>query len=303
MKKLFIILFVFVATLALSSCGRDDFYDPYGPYQPDQPGQNWSFDDNKLSNQLSQTEKNLVGSYISDDGQEPVIYLTLSENRSGSYTSNGATSSFSWYVDGSNLYMKYSDNKGEYYTITYDSSNRLCLNNIPFVANNKGDGQETSDVLVGQWQGKMADNFYTEMYNFESAEGLATIFEFAADGTGAQLDYDEAAALENHSVLTFTWIRNGNTISLNYNDPDKLWSSANINSPMITSGKFTGSISYTGYANSYKFSFASVTGFDWSPYLSQSTEAKTTRSIQKTSRMEQLRLLNTTSESKGSFKR
>lgn len=290
MKKLSTLLVALAATFALAACSNDDYYEPAPPPYTD-----------PFTQQLSEAEKAMVGSYVSDDGQEHSIYLVLSESRAGSYTANGQTSTFKWCLDGSELYLEFADNTGESYPVSYDASGRLCLETadgyiIPFVAYN--DGQASDDVLVGQWQGKLGDAFYKDVYGFDDATDLATIFEFAADGTGAQLDYNKFSATTDFSANTFTWVRNGNTISLSYDDNDNGWTSANIDGPSITSAQFTGSVSYTGFAP-YKLSMAHVEGFDWSPYLY--TDA--TRAGKPQSRLAQLRGKDRHTVSGGTFKR
>lgn len=298
MKKILSLLVAFVAAFSLCAC--DDGWHDYDDHHPTYPD---TFNRDNLSNELSHTERNLLGSYKSDDGKEPVIYLTLGEDRSGSYASNGQTVTFSWYVEGSRLYMLHSDNQGEYYELTYDSSNRLCLNGIPFVANGGNGGDQSSDdVIVGQWQGKLSDEFYKDVYQFASADDLATILEFAADGTGAQLDYNEATPTVNFSANTFTWVRNGNTISLSYHDNANGWTSANIDGPSITSAKFTGSISYTNYAV-YKLSFVHVTGFDWTPYLGYTSSQTRSADGKQQPRMLRLRSQATGSACGGLFRK
>lgn len=66
-KKIFLSLFVLVLALnySLSSCSKDD--------------------DNDSNDGLNSYEKALVGSYVSDDDDYEILYLTLNSDRTGSF--------------------------------------------------------------------------------------------------------------------------------------------------------------------------------------------------------------------------
>lgn len=369
MKKLFTFLVALVATLALTSCGNDDWHeDRIGGDHP-----NFNFNENYLSQDLSQDERDLVGiyrtnsdesrvymgfyddrtgflnngndysfnwymlngtiyirytdntgeyytktgsgstvylngtpfinvlkvalsesegimvgKYVSDDGGEEIV-LTLESNRTGSYTMSGATYTFDWFEDLDKLFLIYSDGI-DVLPITIDNDGRLCLKDIPFVTYNET--QKKDDVLVGQWQGRQADAYYTEVIGSQidimDVTNWATVYEFAANGEGVQLDYDKTSPKTAFAYTPFTWVKNGSTISLSYISNDFGLTSASIDDYALSSTEFSGKMSYSGY-NTYTFVYASTSGFDWSAY--QTSEAKLTRGIgaTNTSRLSMLR--------------
>ena len=227
----------------------------------------------KGSGSLTDAEKKLVGSFVSDDGKTP-IYITLKDDRSGSYTVQGQTVTFQWYVTDNVLYMVYSDNTTDTYTIQYQNG-KLYLNNIPFITYKGGESQSP---LVGQWEGALDAGYYTDVYPKLPATGkYATIYEFSADGTGAQLDYDVSDPKNNYSCVTFSWVVNGQTISVSYNANEVSLTSASFDNYILTSTQFKGQMAVSGFA-SYPFNYGKTSGFDWSPYLNV-TQTRTGRDL------------------------
>lgn len=249
---------------------------------------------NLMQSALTDAEKSLIGSFVTDDGKEP-IYLVLNDNRTGTYTSQGQSVSFQWYVLNNTLYMIYSDNTVDSYTIKYQD-NRLYLNNIPFVTYKA----ETQSPLVNQWEGQIDATYYTDVYtNFTSEGKYATICEYFADGTGIQLDYDVDNPKDNYSYQPFNWVINGRTISVSYSDDSKL-TSASYDNYILTDTQFKGKVSLSGFTT-YSFGYTKTSGFDWGAYQTRLYQ-KTTRSGVVESLMTQLRQTKAKASVKGCFK-
>lgn len=216
---------------------------------------------NSQTDDLNQYEKKLVGSYVSDDNASSVFYLTLYSDRTGyrKIVENGTTDemSFTWSATSNTICIKSNKEENLAYSFTSD---HLYIDNISLVANND---QQNTSVLVSQWQGTLASTYYSNVWGVTTGN-LATVFEFAADGKGAQLDYDTNSPKENYAFSMFTWTEANGTITINYQD--NIITTATTSNYALTRDKFSGQLTYTGYG-AYSFSLASTSGFNWTPYL------------------------------------
>lgn len=254
---------------------------------------------NPFTKSMTSDEAELVNTWMSDDGQEP-FYMFFNKDRSGGITVNGSTTSFTWFMRNSILYTIYSNTEVTLYKASY-SNQRLTLTSsdgtvVPFKVYKKQ--EETKSPLVNQWQGAMNASFYKDVYGLSGTQ-YATIYEFAADGKGAQLDYDERSPKDNFSYIQFTWVINGESISIRYADSGTKLKNATADNYILTNDKFSGQMSLTGFANSYSFAFTKTSGFDWTPFLPVNNQ---TRNAQAVSLLTQLRNQQAKSLRKGSFK-
>jgi hypothetical protein len=143
--------------------------------------------------------------------------------------------------------------------------------------------QQSTEPLVGQWQGSHASTYYTEVWAV-SGSTFGTICEFTDDGQGVQLDYDKESPRENYAYSPFTWTKQTGKITMTYVSNDVL-TTATTDNYALTDKEFTGKMTYKGFG-AYSFSLATTSGFDWSAYQS-TAQAKTTRAF-----MQQLRQSN-----------
>lgn len=249
---------------------------------------------NPMQSSLTDAENALVGNFITDDGKEP-IYLVINSDRTGTYTTQGQTISFNWYVQNSVLYMIYSNNAVDTYTIKIQD-NRLYLNDIPFVAYK----EEAQTPLVNQWEGTMDSAYYTDVYAGLTSKGkYSTICEFFANGTGIQLDYDVNSPKDNFSCVSFNWVINGQTISVSYASNTLNLKSASYDNYILTDTQFKGKVSLSGFTT-YGFEYTKTSGFDWGSYLTRQSSLPT-RNGQSESLMLQMRNSKAKSVRKGSF--
>ena len=110
MRKILSILMMAMMPLLFAACdGGDDYYDPPG-WRPGGGGNDGA---------LNEYEKNLVGSYVSDDDPSKPFYLVLRDDRTGSFKSvnNGQTTGddFTWRANSKRLTVVYKSDgsKGE----------------------------------------------------------------------------------------------------------------------------------------------------------------------------------------------
>lgn len=264
MKKLF--LFMLAALpLILVSCDDDDDYYYEHP--------EWADNDNGA---LNEYERQLVGSYVSDDDPANPFYLVLRDNRTGEFksVSGGQTTgeTFTWSATRQKLTVRY-DSDGQYADMEYYyENNHLYVDGIPLVVNNGSMPDVTVQTpLVGQWQGTIT-GYYSDVWGLEEDDCM-TVCEFMGDGYGCQLDYDRYAPKENFAYTPFTWVQTNDVITVTYQTDSKL-SAARISNYALTSKEFTGTIAYGD--KSYKFGFESVNGFNWSPYQGDATAKPST---------------------------
>ncbi len=287
MKKLFAMAFAAIMPMLFTACDDDKPFDRHDWYEWDEGnrGDGDGGRDGGQSSELNQYEKKLVGSYVSDDDPTSVFYLVLNNDRTGSNKSvndgNTKEASFTWRATSSKLYVTF-DGENKVYTMDYSfTSDHLYVDNIPLVANNGQ--QQSTEPLVGQWQGSHASTYYTEVWAV-SGSTFGTICEFTDDGQGVQLDYDKESPRENYAYSPFTWTKQNNKITMTYVSNDVL-TTATTDNYALTDKEFTGKMTYKGFG-AYSFSLATTSGFDWSAYQS-TAQAKTTRAF-----MQQLRQSN-----------
>lgn len=285
-KKILTMMTALAALIGLSSCEDNHPYDD--PWNYNYNNQGNGFNNSNLSQQLSTLESAMVGSWVSNDGGT-AIYITFSQDRTGTM----GNAPFQWYVQDNNLYVNYTDAQGgqEYYTVSY-ANETLTLNNIPFIRYNQQQGGDTQqDALIRQWQGKQDVAYYQDVLGISATDNWTTAYEFASNGEGTQLDYDKTAPQTSFAYTPFTWVKNGNTISLSYVSNDIGLTSASIDNYALSATEFSGQASYSGYGT-YTFVYTATSGINWSVYA-QST-AKATRAATTTNRLQTLRQLSRT---------
>lgn len=261
----FILMLLLALPMVFVACDDDD-YDNYHPQYHNNGGGNGNGGGN--SNELNQYEKELVGSYVSDDDPNNPFYLVLNSDRSGNFrsVSNGNTTGdeFTWRATSNTLTVLYNSDQTYADMEYYYADNHLYVDGIPLVpynGENNGNGQ-TQSVLVRQWQGTI-NGYYAAVW--EQPEGeYGTIWEFTADGKGCQLDYDITSPKTNFAYTPFSWTQSAEAITITYQTGSNL-SAVRISDYALTSENFTGTMAY-GDKN-FTFAFKGVTGFDWSPYM------------------------------------
>lgn len=281
MKKLLLFIALLAAPMLFTACDDEPlYYDDY-PYD------GWGYGDfnngnhnngnsNGSSQSLSSAEQSLVGSYVTNDGQQPVIYLTLNQDRTGNMiqddNGNTTSSNFTWYAENSQLYFYYS-NDGSDYEVNpyYISDGILYINEVPLAKNNGSSSGTTTTTspLIGQWEGTITDYYLAEYPNLDSTGTYATIIEYANDGTGAQLDYEVTNPQGNYCYMPFQWTKLDNVIMMYYGENIP---SSTVQNYALTTTKFTGQM-VVG-RDPYSFIFAKTSGFDWSVYTRGTTTNK-----------------------------
>lgn len=264
MKKFFMMISLVCIMGMFASCDTDDgyWYDQGPTTYPTQA--------------LNSYEKELVGSYVSDDDKEP-FYLVLNNDRTGYYKTGSENANFYWKADSRTLTVYYKDSNTSSAMNYYYKDTHLYVDGIPLVENNGGEtGPTTNSALVGQWQGEIK-NYYQYVYPDLDKNGqYATVVEFANDGYGAQLDYDEYNPKANYSYMPFQWMSNGTAVILYFGkdaDGNDI-PTGTISDFALTSTRFTGQVAYGSI--SYGFAYNKTTGFDWTPYQAKASNEKTT---------------------------
>ncbi|MGN1262802.1 MAG: hypothetical protein ACI4TW_02100 [Prevotella sp.] len=259
-----ILMLLLAVPLAFAACDDDDYDD----YRPEYHNGNGNGENGSNNNELNQYEAALVGSYVSDDDPDNPFYLVLNRDRTGYFksVSNGTTTgdNFNWYATNNTLTVTYmSDNSSATMDYYFDNGH-LYVDGIPLVINNgeENNNQQSQSVLVGQWQG-VIDGYYSSVWGLPEGN-YGTVWEFTADGKGCQLDYDIYTPKTDYAYTPFSWTQNAEAITITYQTDSNL-SAARISNHALTSENFTGTIAYGD--KSFTFSFKSVKGFDWSPYL------------------------------------
>jgi len=156
----------------------------------------------------------------------------------------------------------------------------------------------TASPLVGQWEGSI-NNYYIVMYpNLGQDTTCATIIEFAVDGYGAQLDYNESSPKEEYCYMPFSWYNNGSAIVIVYekDDDGNTFPTGTITDFALTETKFTGQIAYG--TESYAFKYGKTSGFDWSAY--QQSRAISSENVAHDI-LEELKANKSKATAKGSF--
>lgn len=280
MKKLLLFITLAAAPLLFTACDEDDPWH-YENYPNDGWGYNGDFNNgnsnNNSSNQsLSSAELALVGSYVTNDGQEPVIYLTLNQDRTGNMVQeqdgNTTSSNFTWYAENSQLYFYYSNDQSDYEVNPYYTADGiLYINNVPLAKNNGSSSGTTTTTspLIGQWEGTITDYYLAEYPDLDSTGNYATIIEYANDGTGAQLDYEVTDPQGNYCYMPFQWTKFDNVIMMYYGENIP---SSTVQNYALTTTKFSGQM-VVG-RDPYPFVFAKTSGFDWSVYTRGATTTK-----------------------------
>lgn len=270
MKKALMMIALITTTMMFTACDTDDDWYYGGPECEDNRGDQGGGNNDNYGSQLNTYEQGLVGSYVSDD-ENTKTYITLNNDRSGTIQSGDTSSGFTWRATSSKLIVIYDNENTEYGMNYYYKNNHLYIDGIPLVSNTGGSGTETTQsALIGQWQGSVT-GYYLNMYpNLDSNGTYATILEFAEDGFGAQLDYDESNPRGNYSYMPFQWMSNNTAIILYYGNDIP---TATISNYALTSTKFTGQVAYG--VESYAFKYDKTSGFDWTPY--KGVKASTTK--------------------------
>lgn len=248
--------------MLFAACDDDD---DYGPRRPA-----WADGNDGNTSVLNQYEKQLVGSYVSDDDPASPFYLVLNDDRTGSFTSvSGGQESgddFTWRASANELAVTYKSSR-ETDVMEYSfANNHLYVDGIPLVANS---GTTTQETLVGQWQGAIK-GYYKAVWGLTDSD-FATVCEFDSNGYGCQLDYYKYSPISEYAYTPFSWTKTGNVITITY-DPESKLSAARISDYALTSKSFTGKYVYGG--QSFLFDYESVTGFDWKPYMDGGSQAK-----------------------------
>jgi hypothetical protein len=292
MRKILSILMVAMVPLLFAACdGGDDYYDPPG-WRPGGGGNDGA---------LNEYEKNLVGSYVSDDDPSKPFYLVLRDDRTGSFKSvnNGQTTGddFTWRANSKRLTVVYKSDGSKGEMEYYYADNHLYVDGIPLVANNGQAPDDTGNPLVGQWEG--AINGYYQAVLGQTGDNYATVCEFASNGEGTQLDYNIYSPRDNYAYSPFTWTQTGGVIVVNYvadADGNSL-PRAVFNNYALTDTRFTGTVLYG--TQQFGFAYTATSGFDWTPYINGTRGAP----MAAKTRMADLRKARSGPVRKGSFAR
>lgn len=292
MRKILSILMMAMMPLLFAACdGGDDYYDPPG-WRPGGGGNDGA---------LNEYEKNLVGSYVSDDDPSKPFYLVLRDDRTGSFKSvnNGQTTGddFTWRANSKRLTVVYKSDGSKGEMEYYYADNHLYVDGIPLVANNGQAPDDTGNPLVGQWEG--AINGYYQAVLGQTGDNYATVCEFASNGEGTQLDYNIYSPRDNYAYSPFTWTQTGGVIVVNYvadADGDSL-PRAVFNNYALTDTRFTGTVLYG--TQQFGFAYTATSGFDWTPYINGTRGAP----MAAKTRMADLRKARSGPVRKGSFAR
>lgn len=271
--------------LLFAACGSDDDY--YG-----RPG--WSGGGSGGS--LNQYEQKLVGSYVSDDDPSSVFYLVLDKDRTGYFkvVTGGQTSGdeFRWSATGNKLTVVYKSDNERVSMDYYYRDNHLYVDGIPLVVNDGSTPEGSDSPLVGQWQGSI-DGYYQALLGQQDGN-YATVCEFAANGEGAQLDYNIYSPKTDFAYNPFTWTESGGVIVINYVEGSVLPRGI-VSDYALSATRFTGRILYG--ATSFGFAYDATSGFDWSYYINGGSVSAAK------SRMKMLRKAKTGALRSGSFAR
>jgi hypothetical protein len=278
--------------LLFAACdGGDDYYDPPG-WRPGGGGNDGA---------LNEYEKNLVGSYVSDDDPSKPFYLVLRDDRTGSFKSvnNGQTTGddFTWRANSKRLTVVYKSDGSKGEMEYYYADNHLYVDGIPLVANNGQAPDDTDNPLVGQWEGVI--NGYYQAVLGQTGDNYATVCEFASNGEGTQLDYNIYSPRDNYAYSPFTWTQTGGVIVVNYvadADGNSL-PRAVFNNYALTDTRFTGTVLYG--TQQFGFAYTATSGFDWTPYINGTRGAP----MAAKTRMADLRKARSGPVRKGSFAR
>ena len=269
MKKILTMLLLALAPMLFVACDDDEDYYRHPEWVDDGPSHN------PTTGELNAYERNLVGSYVSDDDPSSVYYFVFNSDRTGSYSfvEGGQTGgeSFRWGAGETSITFVY-DSDGRKNTVEYYYKNgHLYIDGIALVANT-GQGQQPSDnPLVSQWEGKI-EGFYSAMYNLDD-DKHATVCEFTANGEGVQLDYDPTQPKTNYAYTPFTWSKAANVIEVNY--VENALPTAIFRDYALSATTFTGTVNYG--TDFFTFGYKATSGFDWTPYMTGQgvSEAKT----------------------------
>lgn len=258
MRKILAMIMLALAPLCFSACDDDDDY-----YY----GHGWQ-GGGAPSGELNQYERDLVGSYVSDNDPSNPFYLVLNSDRSGSYSyvSDGTTKGedFTWGATSNTLTVVYRsdgyrDEMGYYY-----ADGHLYVDGIPLVVNTGQVPGDSDNPLVGQWEGKI-NGFYAAMYGL-AEDSCATVCEFAANGEGTQLDYNTYKPKTDYAYSPFTWTQADGVIVVTY--VDNALPRAVFTDYALSSTRFSGSVLYDKQL--FGFAYTATSGFDWSPYITGS---------------------------------
>lgn len=278
-NKFFAILLLALPLMMVSCDDGDDHYYGHPEWGNNNQGNRPS------DGGLNDYERQLVGSYVSDDDPDNPFYLILNDDRTGAYRSvnNGVTSGegFTWSATRQNLTVNY-DSGGDAVAMEYYyENNHLYVDGIPLVLYNGslpeiGGEEIVQTPLVGQWQGAI-DGYYSAVWGLEDGE-YQTVCEFMSNGSGCQLDYDIYEPKVNYAYTPFTWAQVNDVITITYQADSDL-SAARISNYALTSKEFTGTFAYG--EKDFRFKFSSVTGFNWEIYQSDAKARRQLRAARK----------------------
>lgn len=258
MKNFFSFLMLAMMPVLFAACGDGNDYYGGGGWRPGGGGQ---------GDGLNQYEKQLVGSYVSDDDPDKVVYLVLKNDRSGliKNAAGGQVTGdeFTWSATSSQLTVVYVG-ESERYPMDYSfRNNHLYVDGISFVINSGDIPADVSSPIVGQWEGTI-NGFYESVYGVPAGT-YATACEFAANGNGVQLDYDIYNPKKNYAYTPFTWAIANDVLVIKYDVGSGLPNG--IAADYVLSDKrFTGTMAYGQLF--FGFAFSKTSGWDWGQYQS-----------------------------------
>lgn len=260
---------IFIISLIAAPClfvACDDPHDPWDDGYDGYWGGNDYYDD-LYSGSLNSYEQSLVGSYVSD-GDGAVTYIVLNQDRTGSLTTSGKAETFQWRATANKVYALYTGENQETEMDYYYTTDHLVIDNVPLVTNN---GQTSTDLIVGQWEGVITD-YYANEYSSDTYLGKnKTIFEFASDNTGAQIDYKDDDINQTFSSYVFEWSKASDGAYTLYFDNDTKPITIKAGN-VLTSTSFTGQMAIGDTI--YSFRLTKTSGFDWTNYLTTGGAAK-----------------------------
>lgn len=289
-KRFFSAILVALVPLFVASCGDDE---PYSLQNTPQGG-----DDEEQTDDLTDTEKGLVGSYVSDDYPTSVFYLVLNSDRTGFHRTQNmgqavSGESFTWAATSSLLQITYDSDGYEVYVDYEYSDDHLIVDGISLVEND-GDVPELYDIdspVVGLWRGNIA-GYYDDVFELDEDEySLLTIFQFYTDGTGLHVDYNVQAPTQDYAYSPFYWCVTSDSVKIEYASDNEVLYTAAISPYAATSTSLTGHAVFEPYGLAgYDIDMQAITDADLTAQSAEvrSAEAKPRFGRQKTAAMTRL---------------
>lgn len=195
MNKILAIAFAAIMPLAFTACDSNDPFDRHDGWNGGDGGGGGSQYTDPYQQSLTQTERNLVGSYVTDDPKQ-LVYLVLNENRTGSYDNGTNAQSFKWYVHNDLIITLYDDTKKEASHEFYYSHNHLYVDGAPYVLNTQTDN-------LNQYEKKLVGSYVSD-------DNASSVFYLTlySDRTG----FRKIAKNGQSDEMAFTWSATSNTI-------------------------------------------------------------------------------------------